>query len=68
MPITDGFKTVRLPDAFVAKVRRVADQQERSVAKQMMRWCQLGAAAESNPDMTGRQILAQYGARKDAIK
>ncbi len=39
MAVNDGFKTVRLPDAFVAKVRRVADQQERSVAKQLMRWC-----------------------------
>jgi hypothetical protein len=67
MPVTDGFRTVRLPDAFVVKIKRVADQQERSVARQVMRWCQLGAAAEANPDLTGREILQQYAARKDAI-
>lgn len=68
MPVTDGFKTVRLPDPFIAKVKRIADQQERSTAKQVMRWCQLGAAAEANPDLTGREILQQYAARKDAIQ
>ena len=68
MPVTDGYKTVRLPDAFIAKIRRVADQQARSTAKQVMRWCQLGAAAEANPDLTGQEILQQYNARKDAIQ
>lgn len=68
MPVTDGFRTVRLPDAFVSKIKRVADQQDRSVARQVMRWCQLGAAAEANPDLTGKQVLQQYDLRKDAIK
>jgi hypothetical protein len=67
MPVTDGYKSLRLPTPFVAKIKRVADEQERSVAKQVMRWCQLGAAAQANPDLTGREILQQYAARKDAI-
>jgi hypothetical protein len=68
VPVTDGFKTVRLPEQFVGKIKRTADQQARSVAKQVMRWCQLGAAAEANPDLTGKQVLQQYDLRKDAIK
>jgi hypothetical protein len=68
MPVTDKFKTVRLPEDFFQKVRRVADKDRRSIAKQIQRWCQLGAAAEANPTLTGQQVMQQYVARKDAIQ
>lgn len=66
MPV-DGYQSLRLPEGFVAKIRRQAEQQQRSMAKQVMRWCQLGAAVESNASLTGSEILRQYHARKDAI-
>jgi hypothetical protein len=67
MPVNDGYKSLRLPEPFMAKLRRTADQQQRSMAKQVMRWCQLGAAVEGNPHLTGQELIQQYAARKDAI-
>lgn len=56
-----------MPDAFVARVQKRAGEQQRSVAKQLMRWAQLGAAVENNPDLTGKQLLEQYALRRDGI-
>jgi hypothetical protein len=67
MPVNDGYKSLRLPEIFMAKLRRQADQQQRSIAKQVIRWCQLGAAVESNPQLTGQELLDQYSQRKDAV-
>lgn len=65
--MNDGYKSLRLPETFMAKLRRQADQQQRSIAKQVIRWCQLGAAVESNPKLTGQELLDQYSQRKDAV-
>jgi hypothetical protein len=68
MPLSDGYKSVRLPETFLAKVRLQAEKQQRSMARQVIRWCQLGAAVESNPKLTGQELLAQYSQRKDAVR
>jgi hypothetical protein len=66
--IDDGYKSVRLPEAFVNRARKSAQVNDRSMSKQIQRWCQIGAAAEINPDMRAGKIVESYNARPDAIK